>query len=414
MKRTLPTRRTVLAGLGAIGLPAPLPAGTPDYAEELFSMVRTYAQMGVHQTGGAADRETSDWQQHWLEGHGFNVSRHDVPVTGPLYDRCVLEADGRMVEAVAQWPSPAGEYFIEGGPGTAFALAAVSGNTIDTADNLAALRTAFETAPKAVLAVCAHPSGRLQIGNVSEKLSAFPVPVILVGADDRDRLARAQTITLALKARTTTRTGVSLLGVHKQARADKWLIVSTPQSGWTRCGGERGPGIALFRSLAARLAGRLAQSGAPAHLCFVSTSGHEFHNLGARLLHDEKALPAPENTIGWIHLGAGLANRAYTKTPGRFRVHDRPGQGYAMVPTAMKTSLQQSFDPAPILSVAYDELLVGEIKEVVGLGYQRAIGLVAEHPLHHVPGDDETMTSPALLSLYDQAVTRLAYAVMRS
>jgi len=405
-----PTRRSVLAGLGALGLSSPLQARAQTPGAALFAMVHHYARMGVHHTGGAADRQTSDWQEQWLAGHGFDTSRHAVQVTGPVYQHCHLQADGLTIEAAAQWPSPPNLASLRGKAGAEFAVTTVSGNTIDTTDNLAALNQAFAQSPQAVLAICSHPSGKIQFGNVSDTLPPFPVPVILVGRADQTRLQRANQLSLSLAGRIQTRTGESILGVHRQSGAKDWLIVSTPQSGWTRCGGERGPGIALFRSLAAQL----AQSGAPTHLCFVSTSGHEFHNLGARLLHESGVLPSPDETRAWLHIGAGLANRAYTKDPDAFAVHDSLGQGYAMMPQAYKATLRDLLAPARIRSVSFDEFLVGEIKEVVELGYDRAIGLVAEHPKHHVPGDDETMTSPALLALYDQAVKTLTAQLIRS
>src|SRR3546814_8243070 len=58
----------------------------------------------------------------------------------------------------------------------------------------------------------------------------------------------------------------------------RWVVVSTPRSGWTDCAGERGPGLAIWLALAEWMPHAFADHS----LLFVCHSGHEYENLGAR------------------------------------------------------------------------------------------------------------------------------------
>src|SRR3546814_4139723 len=57
----------------------------------------------------------------------------------------------------------------------------------------------------------------------------------------------------------------------------RWVVVSTPRSGWTDCAGERGPGLAIWLALAEWMPHAFADHS----LLFVCNSGHEYENLGA-------------------------------------------------------------------------------------------------------------------------------------
>ncbi len=65
------------------------------------------------------------------------------------------------------------------------------------------------------------------------------------------------------------------------AATGPWVIISTPQSGWFTCGGERGPGIAMSRALSEWA----AQKNFPVRWLFIATSGHEWTDFGADIFH---------------------------------------------------------------------------------------------------------------------------------
>ena len=53
-------------------------------------------------------------------------------------------------------------------------------------------------------------------------------------------------------------------------RGPRWIVVSTPYSGWFTCGGERGAGIAIWRALARWAGGAESKDS----FLFVANSGH--------------------------------------------------------------------------------------------------------------------------------------------
>lgn len=404
-RRTGLSRRHLLAGMGAMSL---MPVGTlarsdPFSGEALFGTVKAYAGMGVHETGSDADRMVSVWQETMLRDLGYQVETSTFSITRPVYTQCVLSADGAPVEAAAQIPSPHLDAPVAGAPGRDFAFATVTGNTIDTADNLAALHAAFGTGARAVIALCSHDSGRLQLGNVSETLPGFPVPVILAGGADGNRLRNARTLSLTLAGRMEQRTGTNVVA-RIERRGRPYMIISTPQSGWTQCGGERGPGLAYFQALAHAF----AQTADGPSLCLVSNSGHEFHNLGARHLHEKGVLPAPDQTRAWLHLGAGIACRDWRVGDGKMDLLDQPAQGVVMAPAGRVKDIGGLFQDTKTLTVPHQRFLVGELIEVVAEGYPDAVGLVGRHSHHHVPGDTEATTSPETLELRAGPIRALA------
>src|SRR5262249_24497418 len=92
---------------------------------------------------------------------------------------------------------------------------------------------------------------------------------------------------------------------------NRWLAVSTPRSGWSTCGAERGPGVAVWLNLA-----RWMPAAFPDHdLAFVCNTGHEYEYLGAA--EAMKAIsPPPASTAFWLHLGANVAARDWRDQAG--------------------------------------------------------------------------------------------------
>jgi hypothetical protein len=132
--------------------------------------------------------------------------------------------------------------------------------------------------------------------------------VLLIAPSDRDILRQAPSARLELIARRRATTAYNSLA--RLDRGGPRLIVSTPQSGWTHCAGERGPGIALWRALAEVIA---RQPGRPRAL-FLATSGHEVAHAGLEsLLRSDRGLfDGP--LAGWVHLGANLATFDYDRS----------------------------------------------------------------------------------------------------
>ncbi len=377
----------------------------PLLGDTLFADVKTYVDFGIHHTGLAADLAVSDWQANHLTGLGFDVDFGAVPIKQHIANRSDLILEGGDTIAVwPQWPQPTASSDIAGAlvdrtenleaPVKAgdIVLLRVSGNTIDTEDNLGRIAPAFAAGASAVIAVSTHESGLYQIGNVWETTGPFPGPIMLAGSLDLPALKAALRARLIVEGEFQDVEGRSVTG--RIDRGNKWIIVSTPQSGWTNCGGERGPGVALFRGLASVLGTR---ADGPS-LCFTSNSGHEFHNLGARLLHDAHGLPDPADTALWVHLGAGFASRDWTvDEAGHFTFKDDHKGAIFMVTPQGKDLVSTDMTGLKAQVVSTDQFNVGEMLAVTKSGYDPAIGMVGYHSHHHIPGDREQTTAPHLL-----------------
>ena len=98
-----------------------------------------------------------------------------------------------------------------------------------------------------VVAIVSGPTGEVVAINtpVTMKLG---IPVLQVGDKERKRfdaaLAATQTGKLIIEGPGGVRTGRNTIA--RSGSAGPWVMISTPQSGWFTCGGERGPGIAML------------------------------------------------------------------------------------------------------------------------------------------------------------------------
>ncbi len=116
--------------------------------------------------------------------------------------------------------------------------------------------------------------------------------------------------------------------IARRGTAGPWVIISTPQSGWFTCGGERGPGIAM--SLA--LSEWAVQKNFPVRFLFIATSGHEWSDAGAHIFHQMQA-PKPAETMLWFHLGASFGARAYQETANGLAPLDTPNPARTLMLT---------------------------------------------------------------------------------
>lgn len=394
-------------------------ADVPATGASLYADIETYTDFGIHHTGLAADLATSAWQKKHLEKLGFAVTQSAVPIRQYISETATLTLSGGVhIDIHPQWPQPVASFTHSGPiidrvsqpdapitPGT-LVMVRTHGNTIDTPENLAQINPAIAAGAGAIIAVSTHESGQYQIGNVSEDITPFKVPVVLAGEKDLHALQAHSPGTLRLQGRFKDVAGHSITGRlprRNNSGNNKWLIVSTPQSGWTTCGGERGPGVALFRALARELS---QMEGGPS-LCFTSNSGHEFHNLGARLLHEADELPPPDQTALWLHLGAGFASRAWTAQDWSLTHSDAHAGAAIMVTPALEHHVRGDAPGLNADIVSTDTFNVGEMLAVTQHGYDPAIGLVGYHSHHHVVGDTAQTTAPHLLEAMHSVVLDL-------
>jgi hypothetical protein len=187
---------------------------------------------------------------------------------------------------------------------------------------------------------------------------------------------------------------------------DPWVIISTPQSGWFTCGGERGPGIAMHRALAAWAVTQKF----PVRWLFIATSGHEWGDAGAEIFHHNQA-PDPGNTALWYHLGASFGARAHEETPTGLVRKDTPN---------LKRTLMATSDLIPLCEAAFagqpeiekplpadPATALGEYRLVLAEGYPSGAGFWGLNAHFHTPVDDATSTTPEIMAPIARAIAQV-------
>jgi hypothetical protein len=374
--------------------------------EYLYNDVKAYAALGEHRTAGAPDRRTSEWLKQQLEGFGFITDLHPFAVRQFFLERSELALDGATkIPCFPLWPPRAGA--VTAPVGNARGEIAVvrfpaAGAMNQRSGHLEILRPTFEAGAAAIVAITPSVTGEPIALNFDHGQERWPVPILLAGEAHDSAIRAARRATIVIEGRDEPRAeAFEVVGTNGQ-RGDHF-IVSTPSSGWFRCAGERGPGIALWLALARWSSHRETA----ARFTFVASSGHELHEQGMRYFL-EKSAPHSGTVKAWLHLGAGIAAYNWERdTGGRLRRLDRA------FPRNLLTNckdweqlLTRAFAGVPEIRLAVTDAPPGELAQLVARGYL-AFGLVASHPFHHAPGDTAARTTgPEILEPVGEALVR--------
>ena len=388
------------------------PATNPFTGEQLFKDVQTYVAFGEHRTGTEADGKTAEWLKSTLAAAGFTTSYQDFPLNQYFHERASLRLGDQSVEVFPAWPVPSAL------PSTTEARLVDSGTEKDSSRYrnaivltrlaywggasfnkayISQLNRLINAGSKAVVAITEGSTQEIIALNAPSVLKPWTVPVVLAAPKDSARLlthARATTPAI-LQLAGNVRTGVTARNViGRLGTGDKFVVVSTPISGWFTCGGERGPGVALFNAFAKWVGAQKL----PYQFIFVATSGHEIGGLGMHAFMHSLA-PKPDQVHLWLHLGAGLATVAWQKTPQGWQAQPRADSlRYLMYSENLQESAQRLFASVAIQKVLVKGEAVGELDLIMRKGYPSFYGIAAGHRFHHTRQDDARKTSPALLA----------------
>jgi hypothetical protein len=381
-----------------------------------------YVGFGWHRTGSAGDRATSDWFARHFRAHGYTVEQEGV--TCPDADTTVARLASRdlVLDGFAQPPlaftpdagvrAPLVTWDPAGPERVKDRIACVHVARTGPVAASAACREAFRQASAAgaigIVGVVPSPCGAIAAINTPLGTTQ-PTPVLLVGERDRaalDRLVRSEhPVTLTLAGPGGERTGFSTIATRGR-EGDPWVVVSTPQSGWFTCGGERGPGVALLRALAAWA----ATQPFPVRWCFVATSGHEWDDAGAERFHRTRA-PDPTDTVLWFHLGAGFGARAYDETPRGLVPRDTPNPVRTLMATPDLVPLcETAFAGHPTIGTprpADPAAALGEYRLVLARGYPSCAGFWGANAHFHTPLDDASTTTAAIMAPIARGVAQV-------
>lgn len=423
------TRREVLAGAGCVIL-APPDAGREATAAGLLSAdLGRYVGHGVKASGGPGDTACGAWLDATLRNAGYSTARQEYPV--PYFDvrTARLNAGDLALPVIPQAiVVPTGTGGVSG-PLVTVAAACTSGSmpadaialidlphrrwsSIHDENTVATVRQAFASGARAALLVTNGPTGKAIAlnGDGDRPLFDRPLAVLAPEACAQLRAAGARRATLTIDGTAGTRAAFNLAGRIDRG-VGRWLVISTPRSGWTIAAGERGPGIAAWLALSRWAASALTGL----DLAFLCNSGHEYQNLGASRALDDLA-PQPAQTALWLHLGANLATRDWhelgdghllplpSADPQRFLLASPSWVATARDAFAGITGLEMAYPAGPGAP--------GELAGILAARYRSVAGIFGAHRYHHTEEDDARCVDASLVTPVVEACKRLISRVL--
>ena len=403
------TRRGVLAG-GLLAPGAALAAGSDRVKiDSVKADLEHYVGLGSKVSGGPGDTAVGAWMERRLQALGFATTRQairtpffelaranlivgeTVTLVLPLAIVTPTPPDGVSgpLVIVEPWSKPAD---LTG----AIALIPLPYARWSSAKAEAVRRpvaAAIAAGAAAVILITTGPTGEAVALNADGDKPMFDRPVAILGPRDAAPFLAAAGASARL---TVSGTGGFRPAFNLMGRLDRghgrWLVVSTPRSGWTACAGERGPGVAAWMGLA----DWASRADLPVDLAFVCNSGHEYENLGAARMLEEIA-PRPAETAFWLHLGANVAARDWHELGGRLAPLPSPDpQRILMATPDLLDACRAAFAGQPGLEAPYAAGAgsAGELTHVLASGYPKVAGVFGVHRFHHVLGDDMRCVDP--------------------
>jgi hypothetical protein len=370
----------------------------------LAADIGTFLGFGIHRCGTAGERQTAQWLADRLDSLGYAVRTEAFPV------RTYLDPGGRFTvgdlttDAFPQWRAPVAAL---GQPiaGPLRPLGQATPGCIALAEHLApagACWTKQQDLALAAKAACAaalviafdEPTDQIYTCN-QDADQALP---LLVAEVRKSALMAAWAKTgaaanLFVKGVPTATHGL-YIAAHKAGEGEA-IVISTPLTGWFTCGAERGPGIALMLKLARDLAG----SKRPVWL--LATGAHELGHQGMRLALKAQPLPRPDDTIVWVHLGAGIAAEALDARYGLRSPHA------LTIAEDLEPEVGSLFPASRWLRVSPSPAAPGEGGDVIAAGYGRIIGMAGGFPGFHTPNDDGSAVDYAKLAVIGDGLSDL-------
>jgi hypothetical protein len=426
---------------GSVALPVAAAAiGKPDVEPservhgELQAQVAAdlekYLGFGNKQAGGAGDVACGTWLSTELQGLGFKVERQEFSAPFFSLERSELTCGDAKASL---WPQP---IVVQTGPSGVTGLlvridsAGRAEGPLDGAIALIELpfarwstalakpirepiAAAFTAGAKAAVVITNGPTRKIIALNADGRAPMFKGPVALLAPENAEPFLAAAMhrtpATVIVRGNGGRRPAFNFVGRMDHGKP-RWLVISTPRSGWYGCAGERGPGVAVWLWLA-RWASRAVQS---YNLAFVCNTGHEYEYLGA-----SEALktftPKPADTHFWLHLGANVAARDWHEGAGQWQaLPSVDTQRFLSVSPTLLPLAHEVFAGQLGLEMPYssDKLSAGELTEIMAAGYVPAAGVFGVHRYHHVAEDDARCVSAASVASTAVAFQRFVERVM--
>ena len=402
-----PTRRQVLAAGGLAAGIAPLSGGVADAApDNIREDLERYIAFGMKASGGAGDNACGEWLESQLHEQGFEVRRQALSV--PFFDPVRAElTTGNMTAPVIPQAIvvPTGAAGVSGrlvrldpalppDPSLAGAIALIDlpfarRSSALEKDVQAGLRAAAAGRARAAVIITNGPTGDAIALNADGNKPMIAIPAAVLAPKRATPFLAAAASggvgTLFLDGEGGRRAAFNFAGRLDRGKS-RWIVVSTPRSGWFTCAGERGAGVAIWLALA-RWAPKVLDG---FNLAFLCNCAHEYEYLGAQQSLQAIA-PAPGETALWLALGAGIAARDWHELiPPLLPLPSADPQRYLVVSADVLEETRRAFAGQPGLDAPYEtsRFTAGELTPIQNAFYKTVAGFFMFHRFHHSQNDD--------------------------
>lgn len=411
------SRRAVLSA-GAFLAAGPAAAAGPNAEAEARRILERYASFGDKASGGPGDEASGAWLEGELKPLGYVTRRQPFEVAA--YDgEATLSSGGAKANLIPQAivvPTPAGGITgpLHGGDRDGgIALVVLPYSRWSTALGVVEQRVKAAKGDAVVLVTTGPTREAVALNHPADR-KLFDRPVAVMAPKDAvpflAAAAKGETATLSMPGRSFKRPAWNVTASLDRG-AGRWLVLSTPRSGWFGCSGERGSGLAVWLMLTAWA----AKTKLPANVALVATSGHEYEYQGGELYIHALA-PRPKETALWVHLGANVAARDWhERGPILSPLPSADPQRFLLAAPKLVPSAQSAFKGLPGLETPYPtdpKLAAGELGSIIAAGYDPAMGIFGTHRYHHTKSDDLRCVSPALVPPVVDAFAKVIAAAL--
>jgi hypothetical protein len=375
-----------------------------------------HASFGIKRSGTAGDLATAEWIAQRLRTAGYKAD--SLPFAAPfLVERSVrLSTEGTSLNLYPQTPAAT-----TGAKGITARLSLIrtQADAANTKGKIALLvlnsarhaalgrgnagiggtiQAAATAGSLGVVIVTTGPSGEAILLNAPED-RVMPVPVAIMAPKDskpfQEAAAAGAEATFTLDGDATQRNSTNIIG--RLGRGNRWIVISTPRSGWFDCVGERGTGTAVFLELAQWAIDRF-----PTHsIHLVNAGAHEYYFAGSHKVMD--LAPPPQSTDVWAHIGATVAARdADESGPALRLLYTADPQRSVMATTNLTAAVAEGFRGIRELERAQPVRTdAGELSVFTERGYSRCFAVLGLHRWLHTVRDtldcvDARLVSPVL------------------
>ena len=410
--------QTMAIGAGIVAFkPAPASQTSPaPITTRIQADLEKHAGFGIKRSGTVGDLATADWIAQRLRTAGYKVDSHPFPAPFLLERSVRLTTEGMSIKLYPQTPAATTN---ARGITARLALIRTQADAANTKGRIAFLvlnsarhaalgrgatgigatiQSAAMAGALGVVIVTTGPSGEAILLNAPED-HVMPVPVAVMAPKDsrpfQEAAAAGAEATFVLDGDATPRNSTNIIG--RLERGNRWLVISTPRSGWFDCVGERGTGTSVFLELAQWAIERF-----PGHsIHLVNAGAHEYYFAGSHKVMD--LAPPPQSTDLWTHIGATVAARDADESGPALRLLDTADpQRSVMATTNLNAAVAEGFRgikelerPQPVRADA------GELSVFTDRGYSRCFAVLGLHRWLHTIKDtldcvDARLVTPVL------------------